>query len=127
MNGGLFQQAGVQLLDPNGTTNGISNKVINESRLRASQGAPQVPPSPNGWMSPEELRAQSGRLQSFGQQPQAANVPPGGDMQTMDPNAMPQAGAEMPMLNGASSQDNLPTYVGNPVLDKYIHAFIGGA
>ncbi len=131
MNNGLFQPVQQQqfpMLDPNGSTNGIPNSVINASRQRANQ-PPQPAGNANGWMSPEQLRAQTGRLQSMGGPAQMGMQPfaPQNDMQTMDPNATPQQTAPMPTMEGApnSATDQIPTYVGNPVLDKYIHAFIG--
>lgn len=49
---------------------------------------------------------------------------------SMVPNGLPSAPAEMPQLNGPNpnafkNPQQLPTYVGNPVLDMYIHKFIG--
>lgn len=131
---GLFQPISQDtqfpMLDPNGTTNGIPNAIINESRRRANaaNGAqpPASPPPPPGWMSPEELRAQTGRLQSYGN-PNASQMSsqPQGDMSVMY-NDIPSVPADMPTIDG-TSENPPPTYVGNPVLDKYIHVFIGGA
>lgn len=143
MNNGLFQPVDFPMLDPNGTTNGIPNSIINESRKRANQGLPAVPQQPKpseGQISPEELRAQTGRLQSYDmntqypkgppqftgtQMPQPGDAMSGGDMSVMNTN--PNMPADMPTVEGTVPQQEVPSYVGNPVLDKYIHTFIGGA
>jgi len=45
------------------------------------------------------------------------------------PSDIANVPAEMPMVNGvpenAMGAQQMPTYVGNPMVDKYIHMFIG--
>lgn len=69
------------------------------------------------------------------------NIP---DMQTMYPqgaapqswNNVPQMPmgqppqqmpAPMPVMEGSPDQTELPRYVGNPIVDKYMHMFLGAA
>ena len=59
--------------------------------------------------------------------PQPSNTPKGGDMSVMQAQD-PQQGAPMPMLEDTpenADSVSIPTYIGNPILDKYIHQFIG--
>lgn len=66
------------------------------------------------------------------QMPQMPQNMPVGDGGMMRPS-MPQQGADMPVsdmppgnFEAPLGQSGIPTYVGNPTLDKYIHMFIGG-
>lgn len=53
-------------------------------------------------------------------------VPPMGDMSVMNPDiSNANNGTHMPILQGGPPQQEFPSYVGNPILDKYIHDFIG--
>jgi len=67
------------------------------------------------------------------QMPSNMMPPQGGDMSVMRPAApqemssMPQADVPPGNFEAPLGQGGIPTYVGNPTLDKYIHMFIGGA
>ncbi len=64
--------------------------------------------------------------------PQPGNASMENDMNVMQAQD-PQQGAPMPTLTGPPDSANaqipgenpIPSYVGNPILDKYIHHFIG--
>ena len=51
----------------------------------------------------------------------------------MIPSEMPSQTADMPQLNSSPQTifeaplggQGIPTYIGNPMIDKYIHSFIG--
>ena len=64
------------------------------------------------------------------QMPMPSASPMQGDMSVMQTQD-PSIGAAMPTLNDVpdvnSASEAIPTYVGNPILDKYIHMFMGAA
>jgi hypothetical protein len=59
---------------------------------------------------------------------------PQNDMSTMyaGPSAMPQGmppqqPAQMPIMSDGPTQGDIPSYMGDPMLDKYIHQFLGAS
>ena len=51
------------------------------------------------------------------------------DMSTLSSQGQTPAPVQMPsaeMSQGVPAQNTAPVYVGDPIIDKYIHMFIGG-